>query len=63
VASLGTSFVLVVAPTTLAVSTQLGRRQVIGAMTLVLEKGADGWKIVNEHYGWKHQYTEFAYIK
>lgn len=55
VVSLGTSYVLVVAPTTLTVNTQRGPEQMVGALTLVLEKGKDGWKILNEHFSSKRQ--------
>jgi uncharacterized protein (TIGR02246 family) len=50
VVPLGATHMLVVAPTTVTLATQQGQRQVSGAMTLVLEKGSDGWKILNEHY-------------
>ena len=55
VVSLGTNYVLVVAPTTATVNTQQGVVQIPGAMTLVLEKGRDGWRILNEHYSSKRQ--------
>ncbi|MFL5614827.1 MAG: YybH family protein [Gemmatimonadaceae bacterium] len=55
VVPLGTSYVLVVAPTTVTMSTQQGPTQVAGAFTLVLEKGREGWKVLNEHYSSKRQ--------
>ena len=55
VVSLGQSYVLVVAPTPLTLNTQRGPAQIGGAFTLVLEKGQDGWKILNEHYSTKRQ--------
>jgi ketosteroid isomerase-like protein len=55
VVPLGTSYVLVLAPTTTTVNTQRGAEQLTGEMTLVLEKGKDGWKILNEHYSTKRQ--------
>ena len=55
VVPLGANYVLVVAPTTATVSTQRGVVQMPGAMTLVLEKGRDGWRILNEHYSSKRQ--------
>ena len=50
VVSVGPSYVLVVAPMTITANTQPQPRQLPGAMTLVLEKSQDGWKILNEHY-------------
>jgi ketosteroid isomerase-like protein len=55
VVSLGAGYVLVLSPTTLTVNTQRGVQQIGGAMTLVLEKSKDGWKILNEHYSLKPQ--------
>jgi ketosteroid isomerase-like protein len=55
VVSLGVSYVLVVAPMTITANTQPQPRQLPGAMTLVLEKSQDGWKILNEHYSLKLQ--------
>lgn len=52
---LGTGYVLVAAPTAVTVSTQQGPAQIVGAMTVVLEKGKDGWKVLNEHYSSKRQ--------
>jgi ketosteroid isomerase-like protein len=53
VVSLGTGYVLIVAPMTITLNAQQGQRQFPGAMTLVLEKSQDGWKILNEHYSLK----------
>jgi hypothetical protein len=53
VVSLGVNYVLVIAPTTATVNTKQGVVQIPGAMTLVLEKGRDGWRILNEHYSSK----------
>ena len=55
VVSLGTGYTLIVAPMTITATSQQGPRQVPGAMTLVLEKSPDGWKILNEHYSLKLQ--------
>src|SRR5689334_6839270 len=55
VVPLGTGYMLIVAPTTVTVSAQQGPVQIGGAMTLVLEKSRDGWKILNEHYSLKRQ--------
>ena len=55
VVSLGTNYVLVVAPMTITVNAQPQPKQLPGAMTLVLEKSQDGWKILNEHYSLKLQ--------
>ena len=55
VVPLGANYVLVVAPTTATVNTQQGVAQIPGALTLVLEKGRDGWRILNEHYSSKRQ--------
>jgi ketosteroid isomerase-like protein len=44
-----------VTPTTVTVTSQQGQVQIVGAMTLVLEKARDGWKILNEHYSLKRQ--------
>ena len=53
VVPLGVNYVLVIAPTTATVNTKQGVVQIPGAMTLVLEKGRDGWRILNEHYSSK----------
>ena len=55
VVPLGTGYMLVVAPTTVTVTAQQGPVQIGGAMTLVLEKSRDSWKILNEHYSLKRQ--------
>lgn len=44
---------MVVAPVTLTVATQRGPVQISGAMTLVLEKGPNGWLLLNETYSLK----------
>jgi ketosteroid isomerase-like protein len=53
VTMLGSSNALVVAPVTLTVATQRGPVQIAGAMTLVLEKSAKGWLLLNETYSIK----------
>ena len=53
VTMLGASNALVVAPVTLTVATQRGPVQITGAMTLVLEKGTNGWLLLNETYSVK----------
>ena len=51
ITQLGASYALVVAPTTITARNQQCQVvQVKGAMTLVLQKGDGGWKILNEHY-------------
>ena len=55
VVALGTGYTLILAPMTITATTQTGPRQLPGAMTLVLEKSQDGWKILNEHYSLKLQ--------
>jgi ketosteroid isomerase-like protein len=52
---IGPSLALVVAPTTLAVATQQGTVEARGAVSLVLQKAAGGWKIVHEHYSTRPQ--------
>lgn len=53
VTMLGAANALVVAPVTLTVVTSNGPAQIAGAMTLVLEKGAKGWLLLNETYSIK----------
>jgi uncharacterized protein (TIGR02246 family) len=55
VTALGPSYALVVAPTTLTVATAQGTVDARGAVTLVLEKAAGSWKVINEHYSTKAQ--------
>lgn len=55
VMSLGTGYVLIVAPMTITANTQKGPTQVGGALTFVLEKSQDGWRVLNEHYSLKLQ--------
>jgi ketosteroid isomerase-like protein len=55
VSALGAGYTLIVAPMTITATTQQGPRQLPGALTLVLEKTQDGWKILNEHYSLKLQ--------
>ena len=51
---LGTSYALVVAPTTITGQNEQGQTvQIRGAATLVLEKTSEGWKVLNEHYSTK----------
>lgn len=50
VTMLGSTYALVVAPTSVAARNQQGQVvEVKGAVTIVLEKGRDGWKILTEH--------------
>lgn len=54
VTMLGASYALVVAPTSITATTPQGQSvQLKGAVTLVLERVAGGWKILNEHYSTK----------
>jgi ketosteroid isomerase-like protein len=54
VTMLGSSYALVLAPTAITARNQQGQVvQIKGAMTLVLQKGPEGWKILNEHYSSK----------
>jgi ketosteroid isomerase-like protein len=46
---LGVGFVLAVAPTTVTVQTERGAVQIRGAITLVLHKTSEGWKIIHDH--------------
>lgn len=55
VTMLGSSYALVVAPTTISATTAQGAVEARGAVTLVLEKASGTWKIVNEHYSTKAQ--------
>jgi uncharacterized protein (TIGR02246 family) len=55
VTPLGPSHALVVAPTTITVTTAQGPVEARGAVTLVLEKAAGSWKIINEHYSTRPQ--------
>jgi len=47
---LGAANALVTVPVTITVTTDQGSSEESGAMTLVLEKSAKGWKIIHEHY-------------
>ena len=53
VTPLGASNALAVATMTTAVASQGQVVQDEGAMTLVLEKSKDGWKVLNEHFSTK----------
>jgi uncharacterized protein (TIGR02246 family) len=53
---LGSSYALVLAPTAINARNPQGQVvQVKGAVTLVLQKTEDGWKILNEHYSSRRQ--------
>jgi uncharacterized protein (TIGR02246 family) len=47
--TLGSTRALVCFPTVMIATTQQGQVQVRGAMTLVLEKGTGGWRIIHDH--------------
>ena len=49
VTPLGTGFVLAVAPTTVNVQTDKGAVLLHRALTLVLQRTAEGWKIIHDH--------------
>jgi ketosteroid isomerase-like protein len=49
VTPLGTAYVLAVAPYTVTIATATGRTELQGALSLVLEKAAEDWKILHEH--------------
>lgn len=53
VSMLGSANALVLAPVTLALATENGPAEARGAMTLVLEKKAGKWLVLNEHYSIK----------
>jgi ketosteroid isomerase-like protein len=55
VRALGRTHALVVAPTTITATTAQGPVEARGAVTLVLERAAGSWKIVNEHYSTRPQ--------
>jgi uncharacterized protein (TIGR02246 family) len=55
VSLLGTSYALVVAPTTVTVKEPDGLVQLKGAMTMVLQRTPDGWRLINEHFSTKEQ--------
>jgi ketosteroid isomerase-like protein len=46
---LGVGYILAVAPTTITLQTNQGAVQIRGALTLVLHKTAEGWKIIHDH--------------
>ena len=50
---LGNSHALVVAPTVITAATPQGDAQLRGAMTLVLVRQPQGWRILNEHFSIK----------
>jgi uncharacterized protein (TIGR02246 family) len=50
VTPLGSANALVVAPATITFTMRGQSMQLPGAMTLVLEKEAGGWKVLHEHY-------------
>jgi ketosteroid isomerase-like protein len=51
---LGGSYALAVAPVTIAAAAENGQvTQTEGAISLVLEKSKDGWKVIHEHYSSK----------
>ncbi|MBI4168693.1 MAG: nuclear transport factor 2 family protein [Acidobacteria bacterium] len=49
VTPLGTDHALAVAPYTMTIATAQGSTQIQGALSLVLEKTAEDWKILHEH--------------
>lgn len=54
VTMLGTSYALVVAPTSVTIVDERGQAvQVRGAASLVLEKVSGAWKVLHEHYSLK----------
>jgi uncharacterized protein (TIGR02246 family) len=52
---LGSYYALVVAPTTVTVKEPEGLMQLRGAMTMVLQRTPDGWRLLNEHFSTKEQ--------
>ena len=52
---LGANYALVVAPTTVTVKEPEGLVQLKGAMSMVLQKTPDGWRLINEHWSTKEQ--------
>ena len=46
---LGANHAVAIAPHTITLATDAGQVQVAGAVTFVLEKSANGWKLVHEH--------------
>jgi uncharacterized protein (TIGR02246 family) len=55
VSLLGTQHAFVVAPTTVTVKEPDGLVQLKGAMTMVLQRTPDGWRLINEHFSTKEQ--------
>jgi uncharacterized protein (TIGR02246 family) len=55
VSMLGTGHALVVAPTTVTVKEPDGLVQLKGALTMVLQRTPDGWRLINEHFSTKEQ--------
>ena len=49
VATIGTTRAIAVFPFAMTVTTDQGPVQLRGAMTLVVEKGAQGWRIIHDH--------------
>ena len=49
VVPLGQTRAIAVVPFAMTVQSQQGRVQIRAAMTLVLEKGSQGWKIIHDH--------------
>jgi ketosteroid isomerase-like protein len=49
VIGLGATRAIAVFPFVASIATQQGTGQLRGAMTLVLEKGSQGWKIIHDH--------------
>src|SRR5919199_6090545 len=52
---LGTNYAFVVAPTTVTVKEPEGLVQLKGAMSMVLQRTPDGWRLINEHWSTKEQ--------
>jgi uncharacterized protein (TIGR02246 family) len=52
---LGTTHALVVAPTTVTVKEPDGLVTLKGAMSMVLQRTGDGWRLLNEHFSTKEQ--------
>jgi len=56
VTMLGSSYAFVLAPISIVARDEKGQLvELKGAMTLVVQKGDAGWKILNEHYSWRSQ--------
>jgi uncharacterized protein (TIGR02246 family) len=55
VSLLGTNYAFVVAPTTVTVKEPDGLVQLKGAMSMVLQRTPDGWRLINEHFSTKEQ--------